>query len=121
MHPHAAGAGELPPPSDRDGQEVAAEPLADELRHQTEVGQLDIAAVLLLELEVAGGAPAAPSHPGLDLRTVEPRPPALIRPREPPRPVPVATDRGVQEPVQLGLHDLGALDREGCLRSGGQG
>ena len=121
VHPHTAGGGELPPPSDRDGQEMATEAPPDELGHQTEVRHLDIAAVLLLELEVAGGASTAPGDPRLDLRTVEPRPPALVRPREPPRPIPVATDRGVQEPVQLGLHDLGALDREGCLRRVGRG
>ncbi len=99
VHPHPAGAVEGPGPLDRGRQQMPADTHPDEVREQPEVGDLDVTILLALELEVARRAAAAAGDPGLDLGTVEPRHPPLVRPGQPAHPVPLAAHGGVEEAI----------------------
>ena len=119
VHPDPPDVRDRPCPLERDGEEVASGAPADELGHEAEVRDLDLGAVLALELEVPGGASSAAGHPRLDFGPVEPHRPPLVGPRQAPQPVPVTADRRVEEPVQLGLGLDRLLDRDRDLRRAG--
>src|SRR5205807_2263075 len=65
---------------DRRRKETPAEAVADELRQQSEMCDLDVVTWLHLKLEVTGRRSMDITHPRLKFRSIHPRHPALFGP-----------------------------------------